>query len=215
MSAPSSATRLFLWLALSGLGLAVFFGGAIGGLGLSFEGLGTLLLLVGTWYSVDALHRLPASEEESAIAPGEWRAWVGVAFAGAILGSMLVGVEAFAAQLPIGENPDVREAGRRVGALFVAWLVLDHLLRERWSGQVQADERDARIDLRASQWGRGATAIGVLAVAVLLGFSDTERLRALSYPLLAHLLMVALLLGMFLDQVVAAGLYWRDRRAAA
>lgn len=207
--------RLLPWLGLSGVGLALFFGGSFGGVGLPFEGMGMLLLTVGTWYSVDALHRAPASESESAIAPGEWQAWVGVAFVGAILVSMLLGADTFAAHLPIGENPDADGAGRRVGGLFVAWLVLAYVLRERWSGRVQADERDAHIELRASQWGRGVTTVVVLGVALMLGFSDTERLRELSYPLLAHALMVALLCGVWLEQLVSAILYWRDRRAAA
>lgn len=207
--------RMLPWLALSGVGLSLFFGDSIGDLELPFDGVGTLLLVVGTWYSVDALHRKPAGEEEAAIAPVEWQAWVSVAFVGAILASMLTGAEAFASDLPIGQNPEAAEAGRRVGGLFVAWLVLSHILRERWSGRVQADERDTQIDLRAGQWGRGGTALVVLGVAVLLGFQDTDQLRRLSYPLLAHLLMLSLLGGLWLEQFVAGILYWRDRRAAA
>lgn len=207
--------RLLPWLGLAGVGLALFFGGVLADLGLPFEGVGTLLLTVGTWYCVDALHRAPANERESAIAPGEWQAWVGVAFVGAILVTMLTGADAFAAHLPISQNADADGAGRRVGALFVAWLVLAHVLRERWSGRVVADERDAQIELRASQWGRGGTAFLVLGVAGMLGFSDTDRLRELSYPLFAHALMVSLLCGVWLEQLVSAALYWRDRRAAA
>lgn len=207
--------RLLPWLGLAGVGLALFFGGVIGGLGMPWQGLGMVLLTIGTWYCVDALHHVPASESEAAIAPGEWQAWVGVAFVGAILVSMVTSADTFAAHLPIGENPDANGAGRSVGALFVAWLVLAHVLRERWSGRVEADERDAQIELRASQWGRGGTAFLVLTVAVMLGFSDTERLRELSYPLLAHGLMASLLCGVWLEHLVSGILYWRDRRAAA
>ena len=45
--------------------------------------------------------------------------------------------------------------------------------------------------------------------------SDTERLREFSYPLIAQTLMLTLLCGLWFDQLVAALLYWRDRRAAA
>lgn len=34
------------------------------------------------------------------------------------------------------------------------------------------------------------------------------------YPFIAQMLMLALLWGLWFDQLVAALLYWRDRRAA-
>ena len=62
---------------------------------------------------------------------------------------------------------------------------------------------------------RGATAFCVIGIAVLLGFSETERLREFSYPFIAQMLMFALLWGLWFDQLVAALLYWRDRRAVS
>ena len=59
----------------------------------------------------------------------------------------------------------------------------------------------------------GATTVCIIAIAVLLGFSDTGRLREFSYPFIAQMLMLALLWGLWFDQLVAAILYWRDRRA--
>ena len=53
----------------------------------------------------------------------------------------------------------------------------------------------------------------VIGIALMLGFSDTERLREFSYPFIAQMLMFALLWGLWFDQLVAALLYWRDRRA--
>jgi hypothetical protein len=105
--------------------------------------------------------------------------------------------------------------GRRIGTLFIAWLVLARVLKQRWAGKVLADERDAQIELTASQWGRGATAFVVIGIAVMLGFSDTERLQQFSYPYIAQMLMSALLWGLWFDQLVAALLYWRDRRAVS
>jgi len=55
----------------------------------------------------------------------------------------------------------------------------------------------------------------VTGIALMLGFSDTDRLREFSYLFIAQTLMLALLLGLWFDQLVAAFLYWRDRRAAA
>ena len=98
-------------------------------------------------------------------------------------GDDVLRADAFAAPVPIGQNADAAAAGRSIGTLFVAWLVLSYVLKQRWAGAVLADERNARIDLAASQWGRGATApcVIAIAIAVLLGFSDTTRLQAFSH----------------------------------
>ena len=50
---------------------------------------------------------------------------------------------------------------------------------------------------------------------MLLGINDNNRLREFSYPFIAQMLMLSLLWGLWFDQLVAALLYWRDRRAAA
>lgn len=214
MATLPARTRLVLWLTVAGIGLALFFTGEYRDLGLPLGWIGTLLFVVATWFSVDALYRVPPSEEEALVAPGEWQAWIGVAFVGAVIASSLLQADAFLPQVPIGQNPEAGPAGRSIGTLFVAWLVLAHVLRQRWTGKVQADERDAQIELLASQWGRGATAFCVIGIAVMLGFSGTDRLREFSYPFIAQMLMLALLWGLWFDQLVAALLYWRDRRAA-
>ena len=131
------------------------------------------------------------------------------------LGAILLGMRAFLPQLPIQHNPDAAATGRSIGMLFVAWVVLSHVLKQRWAGMVVADERDARIALVAGQWARCATIVCVVGIAVLLGFSDTDRLRGFSYPYIAQLLMQALLWGLWFEQVATAVLYWRDRRAMA
>lgn len=208
-------TRLIAWLVVAGVGLALFFSGDYRDLPLPLGWVGTFLFVVAVWFSVDAVHRIPRSEAEAGIAHGEWQAWVGVAFVGAVIASSLLNAEVFLPQVPIGRNPDAGAVGKSVGTLFVAWLVLAHVLKQRWAGQVLADERDARIELAASQWGRGATAFVVIGIAVLLGFSDTHRLRQFSYPFIAQMLMLALLWGLWFDQLIAALLYWRDRRAVA
>ena len=52
-------------------------------------------------------------------------------------------------------------------------------------------------------------------IALMLGFSPTDRLQHFSYPMLAQMLVAALVLGAWFDRAAAAVLYWRDRRAAA
>lgn len=215
MAQPSARTRLILWLLAAGIGLAFFFTGEYRDLDLPLGWIGTVLFVAATWFSVDALYRVPHSEEEAGVAPGEWQAWIGVAFVGAIIGASLLHADVFLPQVPIGRNPEAGPAGQSIGTLFVAWLVLAHVLKQRWAGKVLADERDAQIELAAGQWGRGATAVFIIGIAVLLGFSDTDRLREFSYPFIAQMLMLSLLWGLWFDQLVAALLYWRDRRVAA
>ena len=215
MAALSARNRLVLWLLAAGVGLALFFTGEYRDLELPLGWVGTALFVAAVWFCVDAVHRIPHSEDEAAVAHGEWQAWIGVAFVGAVIVASLLKADMFLPQVPIGQNPDAGAAGRGIGTLFVAWLVLAYVLKQRWVGKVLEDERDTRIELVASQWGRAATASCIIGIAVLLGFSDTDRLREFSYPFIAQMLMLALLWGLWFDQLVAALLYWRDRRAAA
>ena len=215
MTVLSPRTQLIACLLLAGVGLALFFGGEYRDFDLPLGWVGTVLFIAAVWLCVDAVHRIPHSEEEAAVAHGEWQAWIGVAFVGAVIVASLLKADVFLPQVPIGQNRDAGEAGRGIGTLFVAWLVLAYVLKQRWAGKVLEDERDTRIELVASQWGRAATAFCIIGIAVLLGFSDTDRLREFSYPFIAQMLMLALLWGLWFDQLVAALQYWRDRRAAA
>lgn len=214
MTVLAPRTQLIACLLLAGVGLALFFGGEYRDFDLPLGWVGTVLFVAAVWFCVDAVQRIPHSEDEAAVAHGEWQAWIGVAFVGAVIVASLLKADVFLAQVPIRQNPDAGAAGRGIGTLFVAWLVLAYVLKQRWAGKVLEDERDARIELAASQWGRAATAFCIIGIAVLLGFSDTERLRGFSYPFIAQMLMLALLWGLWFDQLVAALLYWRDRRAA-
>ncbi len=211
----SPRSRFVTWLALAGVGLALFFTGEYRDLGLPLGWLGMFLFVAAVWFSVAQLHAIPASDEEAQVAPGEWQAWVGVAFAGAVIAVLVLKADLFLPQLPIHRNPEIGAAGKSIGTLFVAWLVLAQVLKQRWAGRVQADERDVRIALVAGQWARYATAFGVVGIAVTLGFSDTGHLRDFSYPSIAQMLMLALVCGLWVEQLVAAALYWRDRRAWA
>ena len=215
MTVLSPRTQLIACLLLAGVGLALFFGGEYRDFDLPLGWVGTALFVAAVWFCVDAVHRIPHSEDEAAVAHGEWQAWIGVAFVGAVIVASLLKADVFLPQVPIGQNPDAGAAGRGIGTLFVAWLVLAYVLKQRWAGKVLEDERDTRIELVASQWGRAATAFCIIGIAVMLGFSDTDRLREFSYPFIAQMLMLALLWGLWFDQLVAALQYWRDRRAAA
>ena len=214
MTGLSPRHALIAWLALAGVGLALFFSGNYRDIPFPLGWLGTLLFVAAVWFAVARLHDVPHSEEEAQVAPGEWQAWIGVAFVGAVIAACVLKAHLFLPELPIGRNREVAAAGKSIGTLFVAWLVLAHVLKQRWAGRVQADERDAHIALVAGHWARCATAIGVIAIAVTLGFSDTERLQHFSYPFIAQALMLVLLVGLWCEQLTAALLYWRDRRGA-
>lgn len=205
-------TQLVASLLLAGTGLWLFFGDGIELAGASFGILGVWLFVAATWFFVDAVHRVPRSEAEQALSPAEWEAWIGVVFLGAVLVAMAQAADVFAAHVPIHRNPEAGEAGRHVGALFIAWLLLSWVLRQRWKGAVLEDERDRRVALVACQWGRGATVVLVVGIALLLGFSPVERLVAFSPAYGAHLLMCALVAGALAEHAVLALLHWRDRR---
>ena len=213
MAGLAPRTRLTAWLLAAGVGLALFFSGDYHDIPFPLGWIGTFLFVAAVWFCVAALQRMPHSDEEAVIAPGEWQAWIGIAFVGAVLVATIGSMHVFDLQVPIGHNPDATRVGKRIGTLFVAWVVLSRVLQQRWAGKAVSDERDARIELVAGQWARCATAVCVIGIAVMLGFSDTARLREFSYPYIAQLLMQALLWGAFVEQSAKAILYWRDRRA--
>lgn len=215
MKALQPRNQLFVWLVLAGVGLALFFSGEYRDIPFPVGWIGSFLFVAAVWFSVDALYRVPHSDAEARISHGEWQAWIGVAFVGAVIAVSLLKAHVFLPQVPISQNPDAGAVGQRIGTLFIAWLVLAEVLKQRWAGKILADERDAQIELAASQWGRYSTVFVVIGVALLLGFSNTARLQQFSYPFIAQMLMTALLVGVWFDQLVAAILYWRDRRAVS
>ena len=127
----SPRNQLIGCLLLAGIGLGLFFSGEYRDLGLPLGWIGSVLFVAATWFCVDAVHRIPRSEDEAMVAPGEWQAWIGVAFIGAVIAGCLLNADAFKPELPIGRNPEAGAAGRHIGTLFVAWLVLAQVLKQR------------------------------------------------------------------------------------
>ena len=80
-------------LSLAGAGLALFFSGEYRDLDLPLGWVGSLLFVAAVWFCVDAVQRIPRSEAEGEIAPGEWQAWVGVAFLGAVIVALLLSLD--------------------------------------------------------------------------------------------------------------------------
>lgn len=179
-------------------------------LGIDTGPLGVTVLVAVAWTSLLAVSRLPHQGIEAAVAPGEWRAWIAFAFTAVIAAYALVHAGAFQGP-PLWQNPDAQRVGRTIALLLVAWLILFAVLRRRWQGRVQEDERDREIAAKAEEWGRGALTFGVVAVAVTIGFSPPETLRWASHPMIAHLLVLTLIFGVLFEYAYSALAYWRDR----
>src|SRR5690606_35288758 len=116
---------------------------------------GSMLLLLPAWIGLYRASTMPRGTLESAVSPGEWKAWAGLAF-------MLAAALYFLAMLPLlageslaGAAPRASAVARNLVMPLIAWVVLTHLVAQRWKDRVQEDERDREIERRAAEWGRG------------------------------------------------------------
>ena len=171
---------------------------------------GMVLLVTAAWTSLLALSRLPRGAHERAIAPAEWKAWIGTCFM--LLAMVFL---AMRAELFLGASADRHTAQavvRSLVMLLVAWVVLWQVLAARWKGAVDEDERDREIALRASTHGRRALVGSGIALALLLGFSPEDRLAWATHFSIANLLLFGLMLGWLVEYTATALMYLSDRR---
>lgn len=198
-------------LAVAGLAFWLLVAGPATLLGVDTGNAGMALLVTTAWTSLYAISRMPRGEGERAISPGEWKAWIG-------LGFMLVAIGYFLANLPVfthggpADNPDANRIGRNLVMLLIAWTVLSGVLKSRWQGAVQEDERDRQIEAHALHWGYGAISVYVIALALLLGFSPPDRLQWASHFMIGNLLVLSLMVACGFEYAAKAVLYWQDRR---
>ena len=181
-------------------------------LGVDSGALGMVLLVTAAWSSLLALSMLPRGEGESAIAPAEWKAWVGSGFMLIAVAYMLGHADAFVGA-GVGD-PDAQAVARNLVLLLVAWAVLSQVMSSRWKGAIEEDERDREIAAKAAGWGRAALVLCVIGVAVMLGFSPADKLRWASHFMIANMLVFALMWGWLVECVATTMLYLYDRRAA-
>ena len=172
---------------------------------------GTALLVTVAWVSMFAVSQAPPGEAEHGLSPGEWKAWVGVAFMLAATGYFLAKAHVFAGG-PVADNYGARAVGRNLVLLLVAWSVLLGVLGARWKGRVQEDERDREIEKQAAGWGRGGLMFVVIGLAVMLAFSPADRLAWATHFMIANLLVFALMWGWLCEYAATAVMYWRDRQ---
>lgn len=182
-------------------------------LGVETGPVGMALLVTAAWTSLLALSQLPRGDAERAIAPGEWKAWIGTGFMAVALAYFLGNADVFAD----GHRGDAgaQAVARHLVLLLVAWAVLSQVLASRWKGAVEEDERDRDIAVRAAAWGRGALMFCIAGLAVTLGFSPLDRLQWASHFMVANLLVFALMWGWFFECAASVAMYWMDRRAMA
>lgn len=198
-------------LAVAGLALWLLLAGPGELLGIDAGNAGMALLIGTAWASLFALYRLPRGDAEKGVSPGEWKAWTGTAFMALAIVYFLSKAHVFQVA-PIFENPDAAAVGRNLVLLLVAWAVLSGVMASRWKGEVEEDERDREIAVRAAGWGRGALMFCVIGIALMLAFSPAEKLRWATPLMIANLLVFALMWGWLFEYAATSVQYWRDRR---
>lgn len=191
-----------LWLLLAGPATV---------LGIDTGNAGVALLMTAAWVSLYAISRMPDGGIGQAVSPGEWRAWLAFGFTAAIAVYAIAHAAVFQGP-PLYRNPDAGRVGRNVAMLAIAWMVLSNVLGTRWRAKVQEDERDRAIEARAASFARTSLALYVIGLAVMLGFSPSEKLAWAPLPMVAHLLVIGLILSCMVEYGVTAVAYWRDRR---
>jgi uncharacterized membrane protein len=207
--------RRWVWLALvllAGLALWLLLAGPAKVLGFDPGKLGMVLLVGTAWISLYAVSRIPHGQLEAVVSPGEWRAWVGFGFTLVAILYFLSKVSVFGYG-PAWNNPDASAVARNLVMLLIAWAVLSSVMRSRWKGVVQQDERDRDIEKHASRWGREALIVVIVGLAVMLGFSPAEKLQWATHFMIANLLVFALMCGWSCEYAATVIYYWRDRRS--
>lgn len=171
---------------------------------------GMALLVTAAWGSLLALSMLPRGEGESAVSPGEWRAWIGAGFLLAAVAYFLSKADVFAGA-SFGSHA-AQAVARNLVMLLIAWAVLSQVMASRWKGTVQEDERDREIAARAAGWGRGALVFCLIGIAVMLGFSPPRKLQWATHFMIANLLVLALMWGWLVECAATALMYRHDRK---
>lgn len=176
-------------------------------LGLETGAMGTALLLVTTWAGLWWSSRFP-TDPDSAISPGEVRAWVALVFTAVIVAFLASSSERI---LRAESIADLQGVGRTFAMLIIGWLIFSSILRQRMRGGVQEDERDRDVERRAEDRAHAATCILIIGLAVTLGLSPADRLEWARPIVMAHLLIFLLVLSNLVSCIVMVWHYRRDR----
>lgn len=198
-------------LGVAGLALWILVAGPSTLLGIDTGNVGMVLLIASAWSALYAISRLPRGEADDGISPGEWKAWIGMGFMLVAIGYFLANVQVFAHGGP-ADNPDANRISGNLVMLLIAWTVLSSVLKSRWHGGVEEDERDRQIGSQANSWGYGAISAYVIGLALLLGFSPPDRLQWATHFMIGNLLVLSLMVACGSEYAAKVVLYRRDRR---
>lgn len=179
------------------------FGSTSGGIS-GAAGLCLLVLLVVAGSAV--LKRLPRDGIETDVSPGEWRAWIGLAFA------LVIGTYALL-HAPLFDGPPWwhNYAAHNVAMMVAVWFILLGMLQTRWKGRAHKDERDREIEARAAAATRIVLVVLAIGLAMMLGYSPIEKLAWASPRMIAHGIVLGLVASSLVEQGYTAIAYWGDR----
>ena len=198
-------------LVFAGLGFWLLLAGPRDLLGMDTGAAGFALLVLVAWGAMAGVSALPRAEAEVEVSPGEWNAWIGTAFMAVAIGYFVAKLHVFQTTALL-DSAEARNVGRNLVLLLVAWAILSATVGARWKDRVLQDERDHQIARQAANWGRGALTVGLISLALLLGFSPADRLQWATHPMIANLLVLALMIGCLFEYAVTAIQHRLDRR---
>ena len=201
---------LAVLVALAGLSFWVLLAGPEEILGLDLGPFSISVTALVAWAALHGVSTAPRGALDDAVSPGEWRAWVGLGFTAMVAAYLLAKSDVIAGA---GDVRALGKVGGNIVLLLIAWAVVGQVLRWRWKGQVQEDERDREIEAMAAGWARGALVAVVIGFAMLFGFTPAERLAWATPIAIAHLLVFALVWHTAVEYAATVIAYWRDRRA--
>lgn len=198
-------------LVVAALATVLLLAGTTRVFGIQADNLGIFVLVASSWSALGGVVRLQRENFDNEVSPGEWRAWIAFAFT-AVIGIYACLQSGVFNGPTLWQNADARHVGRTIAMLVVAWVVVSSIMRQRWRGRVQHDERDREIAQRAGNHARLALSLLAIALAVLLAFTPAARLAWAPPPMIAHLIVLGLIAASLVESGYTALAYWRDRR---
>ena len=176
---------------------------------------GLVSLLVLTWYWVvemQAFTKKPRVPDiESIVGQAEWNAWI--VFATTVAASMLILV-----QIAIGDDAMVVDPQLKMPiSLFMPLVVrggLSTILRAKFEGAIDTDERDREIASRVKVLGRRVLIHMLLIGIIVFGNVPRAFFPDLTPHFLATLLVLVMLAVWLIESIVTLRFYIADRREA-
>lgn len=200
---------LIALLGLAGVASWMLVAGPSRLLGIDSGHLGMAMLVSTAWFALYAISRLPR-DAIAQVSPGEWKAWVGLGFMVVAVGYFVSHLQVFTVGGP-ADNPHANRIGSHLIMLLIAWTVLSSVLKSRWQGEIEEDERDRQIAVRSQRWAHGAVSAYVIGLALLLAFSPADRLQWATHFRVGNLLVLGLMVASAIEHATRASLYVRDR----